>query len=285
MARIQLLDSLSLPGSPTRVNDDAMGATPAIAFVLDGVTSLSPTPLMPGESDAAWVAHLARDLLLAAPAALAADIPALVRHVAEAITKDFEALRARPPVARHELPWTTLSLVGVRAGGIDIAYVGDSRVLVETADDEVHNFGTTPSRGAFEARLARKMQSHGRGIGVDVLRETVVDELRRARELVNMPDGYWLLGADARVSANLNRASLKLDGPAVALLATDGFYALVEDYKAYGDRELVATAQTIGLAVLGEQLRTIERADPDGTRFPRMKTSDDATAVLVRIEP
>jgi hypothetical protein len=64
MAKIELLQALSIPGSPDRENDDAMGSTSSIAFVLDGVTSLAEPPLMGGRSDAAWVAHLARDLLL-----------------------------------------------------------------------------------------------------------------------------------------------------------------------------------------------------------------------------
>lgn len=285
MAKIQLLDSLSLPGSADRENDDAMGSSAAIAFVLDGVTSLSDTPLMSGRSDAAWVAHLARDLLLKAPDLLAGDPRALVRGVAEGITQEFERGRTRPPAGRYELPWTTLSLVSVEPGRLNIAYVGDSRILVETGDDCIHNFGTTPSRGSFEARLAQKMQSAGKGIGIEAQRQTVAAELRRAREFVNMPDGYWLLGADARVGDNLLLASLALDGPAIALLATDGFYALVEDYGAYDDRDLVATAQAIGLEALGAQLRRIEDADPVGKTYPRMKKSDDATAVLVRIEP
>jgi hypothetical protein len=285
LAKIHLLDALSLPGSADRDNDDAMGSTAAIAFVLDGVTSLSDTPLMPGRSDAAWVAHLARDLLLKAPDSLAGNPRALVRGVAEDITHAFENGRMRPPAGRHELPWTTLSLVSVEPGRLNIAYVGDSRILVETGDDCIHNFGTTPSRGSFEARLAQKMQSAGKGIGIEAQRQTVAAELKRAREFVNMPDGYWLLGADARVGDNLLLASLALDGPAIALLATDGFYALVEDYGAYNDRDLVATAQAIGLESLGAQLRRIEEADPVGTTYPRMKKSDDATAVLVRIEP
>ncbi len=38
-----------------------------------------------------------------------------------------------------------------------------------------------------------------------------------------------------------------------------------------------------GLAGLLQELRHIEReVDPDGTRFPRFKRSDDATALLVK---
>lgn len=285
MARVQLLDSLSLPGSADRENDDAMGTTDAIAFVLDGVTSLSDTPLMPGRSDAAWVAHLARDLLLGAPGPVSGDLRSLVRGVAEGLTQEFETRRVRAPAGRHELPWTTLSLVSASPGRIDIAYVGDSRILIETGDDCVHNFGTTPSRGSFEARLAQKMLAAGNGIGIEAQRQSVAAELKRAREFVNMPDGYWLLGADARVGDHLLQASLAIDAPAIVLLATDGFYALVEDYAIHDDRDLIATAQAIGLKALAEQLRRIEDADPSGKAYPRMKKSDDATAVLVRIEP
>lgn len=285
MARIDLIDALSIPGSPERENDDAMGCNAAIGFVLDGVTSLSDTPLLPGRSDAAWVARLARELLLGAPTSLAGDLRTLVRGVADGITTAFEAQRSRPPSGRHELPWTTLSLVSVEPGRLNMAYVGDSRILVETQDDRIHNIGTTPSRGAFEARLAQKMLSQGKGIGVDALRQTVADELRQAREIVNTLHGYWLLGADALVSDHLAATSLLLDGPAIVLMATDGFYALVEDYKAYDDRDLLATAQAIGLEALATQLRRIENEDPLGQRFARMKKSDDATALLVRIEP
>jgi hypothetical protein len=36
---------------------------------------------------------------------------------------------------------------------------------------------------------------------------------------------------------------------------------------------------------MGAQVRRIEEADPVGQRFPRMKKSDDATALLVRVSP
>jgi serine/threonine protein phosphatase PrpC len=175
-------------------------------------------------------------------------------------------------------------MIAVEGDKLHILFLGDSRVLIETADDAVHNFGTTPSRGAFEARLARKMIAAGKGIGIDAQKQTVVEELRRAREIVNTSDGYWLLGADATVSDHLNMTTLRLDGDATVLLATDGFYALTEDYKHYGDRELIATSQVVGLATLGRELRAIEDKDPDGVRYPRMKKSDDATALLVKIE-
>lgn len=284
MARIRMLEGLSLAGSKDRENDDALGCTSEIAFVLDGVTSLADLQLIPGRSDAAWVAHLARDLLLKHPPGAGRDLKGLLRSVSVEITAQFEAQRNRPPAARFELPWTTISMIAVDGDKLHILFLGDSRVLIETADDSVHNFGTTPSRGAFEARLARKMIAAGKGIGVDAQRQTVLEDLRRAREIVNTPDGYWLLGADASVCEHLNMTTLQLGGDATVLLATDGFYAITEDYKHYGDRELIATSQVVGLATLGRELRHVEDQDPVGVRYPRMKKSDDATALLVKVE-
>jgi hypothetical protein len=285
MLRIQVIEGLSLPGSPERMNEDALGAGHSIAFVLDGVTGLADTPVMPGKSDAAWASHTARDLLIAHEAT--SDLRTLVGDVARDLTTKFEAERLRPPAARYEIPWTTLSMIRVADGRLHVAFVGDSRVLVETADDEVHNFGVNPSRTAFETNLAEKMRAarSGHALGVESIRATVMPELRRARDTVNTPQGYWLLGPDPAVGAHISVTSIALTGPATILLATDGFYALVEDYKRYGDRELIATAQTLGLSILGRELRHIEDDDPEGAAYPRMKKSDDATALLVRVEP
>jgi len=287
MARIQVLEGLSIPGSPDRENDDAMGATTSIAFVLDGVTSLVDSPLTPSRSDAAWIAHLARDLLLKPGAGDATDLRGLLTNVARQLGEAFESQRNRAPAARHELPYTTISIIGVEPGKLHIGFVGDSRILIETADDEVHNFGINPSRTAHETNLARKMIAARKEqkIGHEAMRATVMPELRRSREIVNTPEGFWLLGIDPEVGRHATVTSVALSGPATVLLATDGFYALTEDYERYGDRELIATAQTIGLQTLARELRHIEDADPDGARYPRMKKSDDATALLVRIEP
>jgi hypothetical protein len=39
----------------------------------------------------------------------------------------------------------------------------------------------------------------------------------------------------------------------------------------------------VGLQELGRELRAVEAADAHGARHPRFKTSDDATALLLRL--
>src|SRR5262245_53152503 len=111
MPRIQVLEGLSLPGYHDRPNDDAMGATSTIAFVLDGVTSISDGHLLPGGSDAAWAAQAARDALLQHKPDAAHDLRALIAQTAQTIADRFAAEQLRAPTARYELPYTTISII------------------------------------------------------------------------------------------------------------------------------------------------------------------------------
>jgi hypothetical protein len=68
------------------------------------------------------------------------------------------------------------------------------------------------------------------------------------------------------------------------LICSDGFLALASDYGRYDAKALFDAALSRGLRPLFEELRTIENGDPEGKKYPRFKTSDDATAVIVRVE-
>ena len=52
----KLLEQVSLPGDPTKPNEDSFARLDHAALVLDGATPLGP-PLLPGASDAAWIAQ------------------------------------------------------------------------------------------------------------------------------------------------------------------------------------------------------------------------------------
>ena len=52
----QLLDSLGLPGDPAKPNEDSCGQDARAAVLIDGATPLG-DGLMPGPSDAAWIAQ------------------------------------------------------------------------------------------------------------------------------------------------------------------------------------------------------------------------------------
>jgi len=115
------------------------------------------------------------------------------------------------------------------------------------------------------------------------VREIFLPALRTARNRVNSTGADWLFAPDPRCAAHAASKRVEPAPDSLILLATDGFLALISDYDKYTPETLLAAAERQGLTALGEQLRAIEAADPEGRLYPRFKNSDDATALLMRV--
>lgn len=269
-------DRLSRAGKDGFANDDAMGESRTLAFVLDGATGVGDGPLMPSRfgSDAAWLSHgAARYLSMCDDAAV--PLPVIVQNCARALQGEFQALQRRAPKGGYEVPYASMMLVRPEADHIAYAAFGDCRMLVLHHDGKLSDIGPPPRHREAEAARAKAFDAANKG-PMDAL-----PELRRLRSLVNTLDAYWLMAADPAVGDHVNLGQVALSGPADVLLMSDGFHALSADYGAHDDAGLVAAARTRGLEALYRELRAIERADPKGEKFPRFKTSDDATALLL----
>ena len=109
-----------------------------------------------------------------------------------------------------------------------------------------------------------------------------MDALRKARNHANT-DGHWAFGPDVRAADHVSGKRIEVPKGTVLLLCSDGFLTLASDYNVYDVDALIEAAQSKGLKGLCDELRAIEANDPDGKKFPRFKTSDDATALLVKL--
>ena len=103
-----LLDSLSLPGDPAKANEDAFGHDASAALVIDGATPLG-EGLMPGPSDAAWIAQFGARRLLAHLKDGHGARKALRAALADT-QKSFEALRRHPPQEMWQTPCASMML-------------------------------------------------------------------------------------------------------------------------------------------------------------------------------
>ena len=100
---------------------------------------------------------------------------------------------------------------------------------------------------------------------------------------MNDLDGYWILDPSERWIEHVETSRLAAIPGDVLLLVTDGFWRLVDIYGRYDAESLFAAALGGGLQPVAAELRAIEAGDEECLRYPRLKTRDDATAVLVRI--
>ena len=276
------LDALSIPGNPAKPNDDAWGQTNTAAVVLDGATNLGDS-LLPGGSDAAWIARFAARRLMAHCQEGAAPREALRAALADA-ERSFAGLRNRAPKENYENPFASMMFVSTTPGGVDALWFGDCVALVKRPDSDVEIVGEAFDKRAAEARRVT-MLAKAKGLSPAAAhnRPEFLSALRTARNSVNTDKGGWLFGPDARAADHVR--GMHLDAPAgtMLLLASDGFLALASDYGLYDAGTLVAAARTKGLESLGRELRLTEESDPEGLRFARFKKSDDATAVLLTL--
>jgi hypothetical protein len=303
---LKLLQQLSLPGDPTKPNEDSFACLDHAALVLDGATPLGPS-LLPGPSDAAWIAQFGARRLAAHLKDGDAPQDAL-KHALQDAEKSFEGLRRAPVREKWQLPCASLMLVfdplrpslarepatgtspssaDARGGGgsppsLEFFWYGDCTALIEQ-DGKIEIMGEAiVARKAEAERAKRAAKTKNLSSALGVNRPEIAPLLRAARNRINS-GGNWLFSPDARAAKHVARGTALARQGARLLLASDGFLALVSDYQAYDAPSLMRAVSDKGLAALGEELRAIEKNDESGEKFFRFKASDDATALLLQV--
>lgn len=278
---LELLDSLSLPGDPAKPNEDAFGHDASAAVVLDGATPLGDS-LMPGPSDAAWIAQFGARRLLAHLRDGDGARKALRGALADT-QKSFEALRRMPPQAVWQTPCASMMLAVPSEEGVEFLWYGDCAALIRSSDAAVTVVGETFDKRAAEAMRAKEIgKAKNLSPASGLSRPEFIGSLRAARNRINS-GSYWLFSPEEKAASHVSRRMIRLGPGATLLLASDGFLALASDYGAYSADSLMAAALSKGLKALGAELRAIEASDPGGDTFARFKKSDDATALLLKL--
>lgn len=288
MLTLTIIDSLSLPGSENRRNEDQMGWTAQCAFVIDGATGLGPDFVVGRhDSDAAWLATFAKVHFeeMIAPGRSMADIVRSTNALARRIVT-FAANGRDVPV--WNLPIAGFQMVRIEDGAVMTYGLGDCSLYMRDGAGQLASHNPLGHLATAEKEIAREaLEKCG---GLSALPRLLDDPALLARQRAfrgayNSPkSGIWTLGSVPEAADHVASARLSDNLPLTGLLCSDGFAALVENYARYDVDGLIAKATRKGLAVLADELRAIERVeDPDGRLHPRMKPSDDATAVLFEI--
>jgi serine/threonine protein phosphatase PrpC len=275
-----LLNSLSLPGDPAKPNEDSFAHGDHAALVMDGATPLG-DPLMPGPSDAAWLAQFGARRLMAH--LNDGDPPrTALSHALEDAERSFNALSRHPIREKWETPCASMILAAESEAGVECFWFGDCSALL-LHDNACRIIGEAFDKHGQESDNARKlMQERKLQPSADFNRPHIRDAMRASRNRINS-GSYWLFSPNPRAATHAAHAGVKATPGDLLLLASDGLLALATDYGAYDARGLMTAARDNGLASLGQELRAIENADAMGEKFARFKKSDDATALLLEI--
>jgi hypothetical protein len=285
-----LLSAATSPGS--KVNEDAWGAwpnpdQPRVAWVLDGVTGINDRALLPGPSDAAWFVAQVQEVV---PALLSSQPDRPIAELIGVLAKELERrqsaswLDARGADGR-ETPAASFALIRLLGNEVEIARLGDCLVLLEAIDGAVR---------VLEHPVLDQIQKATQRAVLDLRTAGIIDPteifvrllplLRAQRQRRNRPDGYGVLAPEQSCVSMLHLDRVLLSTLRCVLLASDGYYRLVDHYHAMNDKELVRHTRDQGADALLKELRAIEANDPLTATYPRLKIRDDATALLLGID-
>ena len=126
----------------------------------------------------------------------------------------------------------------------------------------------------------------GENLSLFEARQKSKNMLIKNRLLRNTIEGYWILGFDESAADNCITGTIDLyeENEYEILLTTDGFYALIDKYKYTTESDIYKLLKDNTLDDLYRKIREIECGDESGIKYPRLKKSDDASAVYLRVE-
>lgn len=283
--RFEVIDQMSVSSPATAVNEDAAGASASAAWAIDGATGVSDLrSLVPGLTDAAWLAaqldkgfHAAFEKAAVEPDAALAAIEADIRAA-------FNSTNTGPERSSTEQPTAAFALSVLRGDALHLIGLGDCRIIVENHAGDVEEFDpseTARAEALIIAERRRLLAAHPDEDPWPRLKPFI----RSLRQFANAANGYSIvhptLGWHPRVKRQVDNAQAIRR----LLAISDGLYRLVDAFKVYSPDQLLRRAMKDGLAPLCAQLRDLENSDDRCVVYPRVKTHDDASAVLVALTP
>jgi len=273
------------PGS-AKANEDAWGHAGNTVWVLDGATGLSDSPLIDtAPSDPAWLVDQFNTYFTQHAFTFGENLTGLVTAAIGHVRTQFETIKCREVAHSYELPVATLIMVHAGPQLLTWLSLSDSYLITQT-DNGTQMFGGDPVHEAIDAHsISELIRLRSEGVrSLTEARQRLMPTIRAGRERANnnKADGYSALGIETGIEAALTQHSLpRQHSP--ALLISDGFSRLIDTFHTHTAATLLNAATEQPLEALYTQLREIEDNDPEGITYPRLKKSDDATAVLVTL--
>lgn len=283
---LALIDEITVAGSG--VNEDRIGHAGDYAWVIDGATDVLDAPLTSAPTDADWIAGTLDAALEAHAIEPQCAFAALPGHLAAVCADLIAATARRQPQTRHEHPSAAGLVVKCSAGVLSYFAIADCTMLVARPGEEIVRIIGSEPGDVGDARLRDAVRRHQRAdpaaIARDpaILRDLMREDLKAMRAAMNRVDGYGVLSITPTPERFIRSGFISVAPGTRMLLASDGFMRLVDVFQRYDDAALVEAADAHGLGALLTQLRAIEQADRAGASHPRVKPSDDASAMLLR---
>ena len=286
---LTFVDAINWP-SGKGTGDDRYGfdESAGTAWVVDGATDIGTMRLFPDalvagpgqalgwESDAAWYADRLSERFTQPPEkgeSAPAYLERVIRDIADRARSDASVPIDGQP--RHNLPSAGGIWMRRQEDTLEIATLGDCMAIVDTGG-QCEIVGDIDGIREEYRRWGETMRSGDREAGFA--------QARDMRNRMNTDGAHWVFSLHPEAAQHAELTRIALRGDTGVLLMSDGFFRLVEPYGAYDAAGLMTAARDEdGLSRLAAELRQREQNPEDDAAMGRLKTSDDACALLVAI--
>jgi len=258
--------------------DEKYGA----AWVLDGATGLGDRNYIANAySDAAWYARQLSDALR--EHSLSAMTPEAVFLAAiRQVAKQWHEQIGDAEVPRYALPSAAGMWVRWKDNVLEAISLSDCRGWHVGAGGTLTQLGLLdedPNDAQVAAEVSRQQSA---GVKPANMRAAILESLRMRRRMMNEPDGYPIFSIHEETTRHLQLRRMEI-APGHIVLCSDGLFRWVDIYRE-GSAAEFAVACIQDISGMLAQVREIENADADCTRFPRLKSQDDATGIVLRVQ-
>lgn len=253
-------------------NEDFFGATPDAFVLLDGAGT-PPGAESGCDHGVGWYVRSLGSTLLAG---MTQDTGTLTETLANGIKAVASLHHFVCDLTHPGSPSATVVMVRRTAGDLDFLVLADSVLVLDVSgrpeptvvcDDRVDRVGRA-HRSVLDG-LPNGSAEHV------IARREYVETMRDHR---NREGGFWIAAVDPLTAEQSLTGTLPADRVRAVALLSDGASRLVDQFGLATWREALDTLERSGPGELIRRVREAERTDPDGSRWPRAKAHDDATA-------
>jgi hypothetical protein len=280
---LSILGFVSRQSPHATTNEDAVGFTGSAAWVIDGATGVSDgDPLVPGTTDAAWLAGCLSENFRRGFSELGADVNAILSAAQGEIEAEYRSLDLASQRSVAEQPSAAFSLAMLSDETLCFVGIGDCSILFERHDGSIEEFNASDV-GATESMIIEERQRLLRDYPGDDPLPRLKPFIRKFREHVNTSAGYSVVHPTRPWFHRLKFNTILRSEVRHVLIVSDGLYRLVDVFGVFDSAGLMKAALSNGLEHLCDRLRNLETNDEACSRFPRVKVIDDTSGVLAMI--
>lgn len=263
----------TVAGSPDVPNEDWVATTSDLVVMLDGATIRTETGCRHG---AAWYTRKLGASIIAHAAARSTPL----RQVLADAIGDVAGLHPECDLTHPGTPSAAAAIVHLSGDLLRYLVLGDVTVVLDTdgevsvVSDQRVGASAAPQRAEVDRYL----------IGSAEKASALVAMKHAELAARNTGGGYWIAAADPKATKHAVTGDVPIGTIRRLAVLTDGAARYVDLFGAADWTTALDVLSRCGPRWFIDKLvRPVEAADPLGSRYPRNKCSDDATAVFAEL--